>query len=144
MPLPVDTDSYDYKFNRTLNEDVKLVSNIYGRFDLAMDNGDYINVTGHDSLKNAIIIAIMTRYNELKTNPLYPNFGCKVHDVIKGNKSNLLLFKIETSILESLNKMRRVKTVDWLEIIENDRYSYEVKFTVTSINDVVVKGSVML
>ena len=40
-----DTSSYDYRFMRTLNEDVKLVSDEYGKYDLDMDNGDYVNVT---------------------------------------------------------------------------------------------------
>ena len=67
MVLPVDTNGYDFKFNKTLNEDVQLVGNEYGKYDLDMDNDDYINVTGVHSLANACIIAILTRFNELSS-----------------------------------------------------------------------------
>lgn len=144
MTLPVDTQSYDYKFNKTLNEDVHLVSDEYGKFDLDMDNGDYINVTGAASLENACIIAIMTRYKELKRVPLYESFGCKVHDLIKGNKNKLFRFKLETSITETLSQMRRIKKVNWLKITEDDTRSYRVVYNVTSINDETIKGQVNL
>lgn len=140
--IAVDTNSYDYRFCKTLNEDVKLVSDEYGKFDLDMDNGDYINVTGVDSLRNACIIAIMTRYNELKKISTYEGFGCRVHELIKANKTKLLKYKIEISITETLNNMRRIKTVNSIEIVENDIHSYQVVFDVTSINDETVRGKV--
>jgi len=142
--LPIDPNSYDYRFNKTLNEDVKLKSDEYGKYDLDMDNGDYINITGIASLQNACIIAILTRYGELKTNPTYEEFGCRVHDLIKGNKTKLLLFEMETSLTETLQNMRRVRTVDYLEITESDKHSYDVLFKVTSINDETVKGKVAI
>lgn len=144
MTLPVDTSSYDFKFNKTLNEDAKLVSNIYGKYDLAMENGDYINVTGSNSLENAIIIAILTRYHELKRISTYSDFGCRVHDLIKDNKTKLTLFKLETSIMETLNSMRRIQMVNSLKIIEDEAHSYFVLFTVTSINDEIIKSKVAL
>lgn len=140
--LAVDTNSYDYRFCKTLNEDVKLVSDEYGKFDLDMDNGDYVNVTGVDSLRNACIIAIMTRYNELKKISTYEGFGCRVHELIKANKTKLLKYKIEISITETLNNMRRIKTVNSIEIVEDDIHSYQVVFDVTSINDETVRGKV--
>ena len=142
--LSVDPLSYDYKFNKTLNEDVKLKSNEYGRYDLDMTEDDYINVTGHKSLLNACIIAILTRYNELKQIPLYEGFGCRVHDQVKYNKTRLQTYKIETAIQETLDKMRRVKTVDYLEVVDTGPYSYGVNFQITSINDFTVKGKVNL
>lgn len=144
MTLPLNTSSYDYKFNKTLNEDVKLKSDEYGKYDLDMDNGDYVNITGHNSLHNACIIAIMTRFGELKDNPTYTDFGCRVHELIKDNKTKLLLFKLETSLTETLNNMRRIKTVNFLNITENDAHSFDVAFNVTSINDEIVKGQVTL
>lgn len=144
MALPVDYNSYDYKYNKTLNEDVKLVSNEYGKYDLALDNGDYVNITGLESLRNACIIAILTRHNELKDNPTYEGFGCRVHDLIKGNKTKLLRYKMEISLTETLNQMRRIKTVNWLKIVEDDVQSYMVSFSITSINDETVKGKVAL
>ena len=71
MSLPIDTNSFDYKHNKTLNEDVKLKSDEYGKWDLSFENGDYVNVTGLASLHNACIIAILTRFRELSENPTY-------------------------------------------------------------------------
>ena len=143
MGLPIDTDSYDYKFNKTLNEDVHLVSDEYGKYDLDMFNGDYVNIIGVNSLRNACIIAILTRYGELKDNPTYELFGCRVHELIKDNQTKMTQYKIETFIVETLNKMRRIKTVDDINILKKPGY-YDVRFQVTSINDETVKGSVML
>ena len=143
MGLPIDTDSYDYKFNKTLNEDVRLVSDEYGKYDLDMDNGDYINVLGNESLLNACIIAILTRYNELKENPTYNGFGCRVHDLVKENQKKLTKFKLETYINEVLTNMRRIRKVNYINITQEPEV-YEVEFSITSINDEIVKGSLSL
>lgn len=129
---------------KTLNEDVKLQSNQYNQWDISMENGDYVNVTGLNSLHNAIIIAIMTRYNELTSINLYSNFGCRAHELIKANKTEMTLYKLEIFIEETLENMRRIQTVDSLEITENEADSYHVKFTVTSINDEIIQGEVNL
>ena len=144
MTLPINTESYDYKYNKTLNEDVHLISNEHGRYDLDMDNGDYINVTGVDSLYNACIIAILTRYRELKNNPTYTQFGCRAHELIKDNKTKMFRYKLEVSLTETLENMRRIKTVNWFEIKENDANSFNVYFNVTSINDEIVTGEMVL
>ena len=144
MTLPINTNSFDYKYNKTLNEDVKLTSDAYGDWDLDMDNGDYINTTGLVTLNNACIIAIMTRFGELIGNPTYGEFGCHVHELIKDNKTKLTLYKLETDIKEVLDKMRRISQVNFVKISEYDAHSYLVKFGVTSINDEMVEGSVTL
>jgi phage gp46-like protein len=144
MTLPIDTTSYDYMNNKTLNEDVKLKSDEYGLFDLDMDNGDYVNVTGLDSLKNACIIAIMTRYGELTGNPTYDEFGCQAHELPKMNQNRLFLFKLEAYVNDVLSKMRRVKSVNQIKITRTDVHDYQVEFDITSINDEIVKGSVVL
>lgn len=144
MTLPVNTESYDYKFNKTLNEDVRLKSDEYGFFDIDMDNGDYVNVTGLESLKNACIIAIMTRYGELTDNPTYNEFGCQAHELPKQNQNRLFLFKLETYINDTLSAMRRVRSVNQIEITRTDVHNYQVEFDITSINDEIVKGSVLL
>lgn len=144
MTLPVDTTSYDYMYNKTLNEDVKLKSDEYGFFDIEMSNGDYVNVTGLGSLLNACIIAIMTRYGELSNNPTYNEFGCQVHELPKMNQNRLFLFKLESYITDTLSKMRRVKSVNQVNITRTDIHDYQVEFDITSINDEIVKGSVVL
>ena len=52
--LPVNQDSNDYKFFQTLNEDIKLLPNEYGEWDMVFENDDIVNVTGAESLANAI------------------------------------------------------------------------------------------
>ena len=87
--LPCDFDDDDYRFYKTLNEDILLKPNKWNEWDMQFHEGDVVNVTGHDSLHNAICIAIMTRYQELKHNPLYSDFGCRIHELIKANKSEM-------------------------------------------------------
>lgn len=145
MALTADIESEDYKFYKTLNEDVQLkpVSPTSKHFDIQMENGDYVNLTGKDSLYNAIIIAIMTRFNELSSIGLYEDFGCRIHELIKANMSPMVVYEIELAIIESLEKIRRIKEVNSVELIELDD-SYEILFNVTSINDQQLEGSVTI
>ena len=138
MVLPVDEESYAYRFYKTLNEDVKLTSNEYGEWDVVFENDDWVNCTGFDSLVNACIIAIMTRYSELDYSVFYDEFGCRIHELIKSNKSKNTLYKMEVFITEVLNNMRRIKRVNWLEITDNpdnQAYNYRVNFSITCIGD---------
>ena len=147
MTLPIDIEDEGYRFYKTLNEDIELKPDEHNQWDMTFENGDIINLTGHDSLRNAICIAIMTRYKELKHNQLYDEFGCRVHELIKANKSNMVEYKIELFIEETLNRMRRVQKVNWINITNNpgyNLYKYQVDFNVTSINDKTVQGRVNL
>lgn len=139
--LPVDISNYDYQFNKTLNEDVQLKPDDFNRWDLQMENGDYVNVAGKESLHNAICIAIMTRYGELKDNPLYDEFGCQLHELIKANKSPMVEYEIELFTMEVLENMRRIREVNWIEVIDSENHNYKITFHVTSINDETVEGS---
>lgn len=133
--LPVNEDSINYQFFKTLNDDIKLTPNQYGEWDMVFEDGDLVNVTGAESLANAIIILIMTRYGELKTNPLYKNdFGCRVHEIPKDNITNLNQYKVEKYIEESVKRMRRVKTINSIQVTPN-AVGYNVVLAVTSIND---------
>ncbi len=140
--LPVDTESEDYRFRKTLNEDVKLNQNVHGKWDISMQNGDYINVTGKSSLYNAIIIAIMTRFNELEDIPLYEDFGCRVHEVMKDHKSEKVFYNIEIFIANVLKEMRRIHEVNELIVTDKNNENYSVYFNVTSISDEIVSGEV--
>ena len=140
--MPIDISSDDYNFYKTLNEDVHLKPDAYNRWDLQMENGDYVNVAGNQSLHNAICIAIMTRYGELKDNPLYEEFGCHLHELIKANKSPMVEYKIELFVIEILEKMRRILEVNWIEVTDSEDNAYKITFNVTSINDEIVEGSV--
>lgn len=133
--LPVNQDSNDYKFFQTLNEDIKLLPNEYGEWDMVFENDDIVNVTGAESLANAIVILIMTRYGELKTNPLYKDdFGCRVHEIPKDNITNLNQYKVEKYIEEAVKRMRRVRTINYIQV-KPYMNGYNVTLAVTSIND---------
>lgn len=135
MTLPTNIEDYNYRFFKNLNEDVKLVSDEYGRWDIDFDNqnDDWNNCNGFDSMVNACIIAIMTRFDELGFMELYDDFGCRVHELIKDTKSKQTEYHIELFIAEVLNNIRRVKKVNWVDVTEpmNQEYNYKVAFSIT-------------
>lgn len=139
MSLIIDYESDDYRFYKELNEDVQLKPTSSKHWDIQIENGDYVNVAGERSLENAIVIAIMTRFNELDRG-LYDGFGCKIHDFVKALKSDMLVYEIELSVKEVLEKMRRIHKVNWIEITDSKDCNYHVCFSVTSIDDEIVKG----
>jgi Uma2 family endonuclease len=143
MPIPIDENDKGYQFMKTLNEDIKLVSNEYGEYDMEFINGDIVNLTGIQSLHNAIIIAILTRYKELKHNQLYDEFGCRVHELIKANQNNMTEFKMEKFIEDTLTSMRRIRKINWIKINQIPD-GYTVHFNITSITDETVNGTVNL
>ncbi len=140
--LNINQNPDDYEFFKTLNEDVKLQPDDYNRWDIQFENQDYVNITGKESLVNAICIAIMTRFNELDFMNIYEDFGCRAHELIKANKSDIVKYKIELFVTEVLENMRRVFEVNEIEVTDSDTYSYNVFFNVTAINDEIVQGSV--
>ena len=146
MVLPVDYESDDYKYFKTLNEDVQIkpISPTAQHWDIQMENGDYVNVTGKESLRNAISIAIMTRFNELNEISLYDGFGCRVHELIKANKSEMIRYKIELFTMEVLENMRRIQTVNNVTVSDSSICSYNIEFNVTSISDETITGSVTI
>ena len=138
LPLPLDTESAAYRFYKTLDEDVRLVSNEYGEWDIDFKDDDWVNCTGIDSLVNACIIAIMTRLDEMDYVGLYTGFGCRVHELIKQNKSRNIIYHMEIFITEVLENMRRVQRVNYVKITDspdNQDYSYRINFSITSIMD---------
>ena len=146
MTLPINADSDGYRFYKTLNEDVQVkpVSPTAQHWDIQMENGDYVNVDGLESLRNAICIAIMTRFNELDFVGLYDGFGCRVHELIKANKSEMVKYKIELFTTDVLENMRRIDSVNYVKVTEDDYNSYLIEFDVTSIYDKIVTGSVSI
>ena len=102
---------------------------------MVFEEGDIVNVTGAESLANAIVILLMTRYGELKNNLLYKgDFGCKVHEIPKDNITNLNQYKIEKYIEEAIHRMRRVKTINYITVTPHTN-GYTVVLSVTSITD---------
>ena len=133
--LQANEESIDYRFFKTLNEDIKLSPNEYGEWDMVFEDKDIVNVTGAESLANAIVILIMTRYGELKNNPLYKNdFGCRIHEIPKDNQTNLNKYKVEKYVEEALKRMRRIKRINFIQV-DKIPYGYKVLLSVTSLND---------
>lgn len=140
MVLPIDTESYSYLFYKNLNEDVKLKSDRMGRWDIDFDfeNDDWYIVTGFDSVFNACVIAIMTRFNELESMRLYQDFGCRVHELIKANKGKNIVYYMELFVSEVLENMRRIKEVHWVVVEDNpngEDYNYKINFKVSCMLD---------
>ena len=134
MTLP-ETNEIDNEFYKTLNEDIKLSPNEFGEFDMVFEDYDIVNVSGLESLANAITILIMTRYGELKHNILYKDdFGCKIHSVVKDNITNLNNYKIEKYVEEAIKRMRRVKRINYIQA-KPEQNGYNVVLSVTSIDD---------
>lgn len=159
MVLPVDLESYAYLFYKNLNEDVKLKPDEYGRWDIDFDyaHDDWYNVTGFESVFNACVIAIMTRFDELEFMDLYDDFGCRVHELIKANKSRNVEYDIEVFVTDVLKNMRRIKSVNWVEIVDSpneEYYNYMITFnvscmldedyTVDDINTEIIEGSFLI
>ena len=119
LTLPVDTESAAYMFYTNLHEDVKLISNEYGEWDIDFKDDDWVNCTGFDSLVNACIIAIMTRLDEMDYVDLYTGFGCRIHELIKQNKNRNILYHMEIFITEVLTNMRRIERVNYVEITDS-------------------------
>lgn len=134
ITLP-ETNELDEEFFSTLNEDIKLSPNEFGEWDMVFSDYDIVNATGLESLANAIVILIMTRYGELKHNILYKDdFGCKIHSVVKDNITNLNNYKIEKYVEEAIKRMRRVKRINYIDVKPKTK-GYNVVLSVTSIDD---------
>lgn len=143
MTLPVDYDSEDYRFRKTLHSDILLTTENGYKFDIAFNGADVETVTGNESLRNACIIAIMTRYHELERISLYGDFGCRVHENVKRNANTLTRRRIEAQTIETLEAMRRIKKVNFVEV-EQTSIGFDVLFNVTSVNDSTIEGGVSL
>ena len=142
--MKIDKESEDYKFYKTLNEDVQLILNKYGKYDINFQDEDYVNITGKKSLYNAIVIAIMTRFNELQSVLTYQGFGCRIHELIKCRKTDMVMYQMELFVFNVLENMRRIYEINEITVTDSGNEKYKVYFNVTSINDDIVSGSVLI
>jgi phage gp46-like protein len=132
-------DEIDYF--KTLHKDIELIWTSEG-FDVNMDKDDFVRLTDLDTLRNDCLLTIITRFRELKDNPTYKEFGCKAYELIKSNKSTMVIYKLESYFKEALKSMRRVYMVDYVTVTENEDepYKYNVAFQVRSRTDEIVYG----
>lgn len=129
---------------RTLNHDIGLVKMDNGQLDLWFDNGDLVSATEFHSLQVGIIIACLTSWNYMNRygNPTYKVFGNESYSLLKRNKNEDVRFKIKAYFEECLERMRRVYSVEKLEVyeVEDNPYKYLVKFTVRAMANYLVSG----
>lgn len=123
--------------NINLHKDVQLKPTSNGFFDIEFDYykperyNDFKIVNDIDSLKNAVILSILTMYDEVDT-PNYKGYGCRVRELLK---SNFTLFEINTMrsyITRVIENIARIETLDSLEITKHDN-NFHVELEVTSI-----------
>lgn len=152
----------DYK---TLHHDIGLVHRSNGAWDLWFGqdeiskdyknspylniiDGDLVSATEIHSLQVGIIIACLTSWNYLNRtgNPLYTEFGNESYSLLKSNKGVNTQYKIKQFFIDCLNRMRRVYSVESLDVfdVEDNPYIYKVKFKVISITNTIVDGEFYL
>lgn len=151
----------DYK---TLHHDIGLVKRSNGLWDLwfgqdeisknfknsSLDivEGDIVSATEIHSLQVAIIISCLTSWNYLNRtgNPIYTEFGNESYSLLKKNKGTNTKYKIKQFFIDCLNRMRRIYSVESLEVYDviNNPYVYHVVFKVTSVTNTLVDGEFYL
>lgn len=150
---------------RTLHHDIGLVQRSNGTWDLwfgqdevskiyeddpflQIIEGDIVNATEVHSLQVGIIIACLTSWNYLNRtgNPIYTEFGNEAYSLLKKNKGVNTAYKIQQFFIDCLNRMRRVNSVESLEVfdVQGNPYLYKVVFQVTSVTNTLVDGSFYL
>lgn len=150
-------DEVDYKYS-TLGRDIGIyrrdkgnINHLYhnlhndsldGRWDRLCDKGDFIQVKGDKAVYNAITLSILTAFNELSNKGLstFKDFGNKSYELLKENKNRLTLFKLESYFINCIESIRRVDSVIEFNISEFDVYSFDVNFTVLTIENTIVSG----
>lgn len=152
----------DYK---TLHHDIGLIRRSNGTWDLWFgqediskqykDNpyldiveGDIVSATEIHSLQVGIIISCLTSWNYLNRtgNPIYATFGNESYKLLKRNKGTNTKYKIKQFFIDCLERMRRIYSVEFLEVYDvvNNPYMYKVKFKVLSITNTLVDGEFYL
>ena len=115
-----------------------------GQWDLWFDNGDLVSATEFHSLQVGIIIACLTSWNYLNRygNPTYEIFGNESYSLLKRNKREDVRFKIRAYFEECLLRMRRVNSVEDLQVheVKGNPYKYHVTFKVRAMSNYLIDG----
>lgn len=130
---------------KTLNKDMKLIQKPNLKYDIDFIKEDLHTVTDTESVHNAIILSVLTGYQELKrtNNPTYSNFGDRAYECLKRNKNKntkyLIIKYLETCIL----RIRRIKQINEINLAEYNE-GYKVHYSITTITDNTLTGDVTL
>lgn len=131
--------------NKLLNKDWKLVETDFGLYDISMKDYpcDSKIVSGKESLLNACILSLLTRYQELDEIPTYEDYGDRAYELIKANQNKFTEFMIEQYSKNVLNNIRRIKSVDKVTVTSSNE-GYYIHYRITSITDEIIEDGVNL
>lgn len=126
----------------TLNKDLQLEYKGFGKYDRKIENSDFVRVEGLESLSAGITVAVMTGFGELCNNPTYATFGNKAWFLVAANKTPLTITEIREYTKNTIENIRRVKSIDTLSVTEdkNNPEKVHITFKGTSINDQTING----
>lgn len=126
----------------TQHKDFRLERTGTMRWDRVVESGDFILDEGMYSLRNAIILKILTVWGELYDNPTYNRWGDTAYRYLKQNKTPMTIFRIREAIRIALDEIRRIKEINVLNVTKNtsNLNKVDVYFKVTAHNDKTVEG----
>lgn len=122
---------------KTLNKDIKLIKTDNDHYDISIRAGDYEIVEGEESLRNATIFALLLHFNELNLNPTYQMKGNRAFFYIKDRNIALSRLNIQESIKEVLEGIRRIKTVDYVNVerVKDHPNQLSIIISIIGLND---------
>ena len=99
-----------------LHKDILLTIREDKKFDRVVQSGDFVVVTGVDSLAAGIRFKLQTFFGELNELPNYQDFGNKAWFYLKRNNTELDRLDLKEAVKEALNEMRRIRQVEAIDL----------------------------
>lgn len=130
---------------KTLNKDMKLIQKPNLKYDIDFIKEDLHTVTDIESVHNAIILSVLTGYQELKktNNPTYSDFGDKAYECLKMNKNKNTKYLLQKYLETCILNIRRIKQINKMTLKESNE-GYKVHYNITTITDEQITGDVTL
>ena len=133
--LPSDSDTYV-----TLGKDIQLVRTEDMKYDRLIQSGDFVVVTGIESLAAAIRIKLQTWKGELNEMPLFKDFGNSAWFFLKANKNEITKEELKGYSQIAIEEMRRINSVNAIDISDypgqiTDDDITVISAIVTPVND---------
>jgi hypothetical protein len=131
----------------TLNKDILLERNEDMKWDRSIQSGDFVLVTGMESIAMAVVVKLQTWFGELKNNPTYKEWGDKAWFYVKNNDTELTRMELKEYVRQALSEIRRIKSVDSIELFKypvrpvNQSPTIILDVSFTTISDQVGKVS---
>ena len=117
-----------------------------GKYDREFYINDFKIIEDLDTVKNSIIISLMTRLGELNHNSTYKRFGCGAYVYLKQNNSPLTQLTIKEIIEKSLEKIKGIKNIANIKIKPHPRNPYIINifFTIKLNNNTLMTDKIEL